>query len=82
MSEFFIRFGEAERMPRGYGFCYRDVLLEQKVCCPIPFNWLVPRLIRFYWRLVEGPSVNWQLWKLTREEADAVRAMRQDTDNP
>lgn len=39
--KFFVQIEEYERAPRGYGVCYFDMCLYKKVCCPMPFNWLV-----------------------------------------
>ena len=74
MVKFFVKVDECEVIPRGYGVCWYDAYYCRKVCCPVPLNWLLPKLSRFYWRIVAGPYP--RTWVLSTKEAHMVRESR------
>jgi len=46
------RLEEGERIPRGYGIAYYDVLTDSIVCYPIPLNVVVNVCKKLYYRIV------------------------------
>ena len=59
---------EAEALPRGYGFTFFDMVTDEVVCHPIPFNLIVALWHRIHMKLARGLRDKWfmrhqEIWR-------------------
>jgi hypothetical protein len=50
----YVKVGEGERIPKGYGLAYWDFVTLRGVFYPIPLNILIRFIVGVYHRLIDG----------------------------